>query len=65
MSGTTPSRPARPKLVLGLLVPLAAFIALERSLGNATAALAISDAIPLLWVVAVAVWQRRLDRLML
>lgn len=49
------------RLLAGLLVPLIAFVVLVQSLGNATAALAISDAIPLLWVVAYAVWRRRIE----
>jgi hypothetical protein len=65
MNTVTPRHALRPKLVLGLLVPLIAFIVLERALGNATAALAITDAIPLLWVVAIAISRRRLDRLAL
>jgi len=61
MSRTSPSR-ARPiRLIAGLLLPLILFVVLVRSLGNATEALAITDAVPMLWVLAYAVWRRRIE----
>ena len=57
----TPHKRLRLRLVAGLLVPLTAFLVLERSLGNPTVALALSDAIPLAWVVVVGVRQRRVE----
>jgi hypothetical protein len=57
-----PSSRVRPiRLLAGLLVPLIAFVVLVRSLGNATEALAITEAIPVLWVLAYAVWRRRIE----
>jgi hypothetical protein len=58
----TPSSRARPvRLIAGLLVPVIAFVAFLRTLGNATEALAITEAIPVLWVLAYAVWRRRIE----
>jgi len=50
----------RRRLLVALVVPLAAFLVLRRVLGNATGALAITDAIPIVWVVAVGIWRREL-----
>lgn len=52
-------RPIR--LLAGLLLPLVAFVVLVQSLGDATEALAITDAIPLLWVLVYGVWRRRIE----
>jgi hypothetical protein len=49
------------RLLAGLLVPTIAFVAFLRTLGNATEALAIIEAIPELWVLAYAVWRRRIE----
>jgi hypothetical protein len=49
------------RLVAALLLPLIAFVVLVRSLGNATEALAITEAIPGLWLLAYAVWRRRIE----
>ncbi len=58
----TPSSRARPiRLLAGLLLPLIAFAVLLQTLGNATEALAITDAIPLLWVLADGMWRRRIE----
>jgi len=58
----TPSSRERPIRVLaGLLVPLIAFVVLRQTLGNATKALAITEAIPSLWVLAYAIWRRRIE----
>ncbi len=48
-----------------MVLPLAAYFVLQSALGNATGALAITDGIPLLWLVAVGILHRRLDRLAL
>lgn len=61
----TSQKHIRLKLVAGLLVPLTAFVILEQALGDPTAALALSDAIPLAWVLAIGIWQRRLERIVL
>jgi hypothetical protein len=58
----TPSlRRIRVRLLVGLVVPLVAFVVLVQALGNATGALAITDGIPLAWVVVIGVWRRRLE----
>lgn len=43
------------------MLPLLAFVVLVRSLTNATEALALTDAIPLLWVLAYGAWRRRIE----
>lgn len=48
------------RLFAGLLVPLI-FVALLQLLGDATKALAITEAIPLLWVIGYAIWRRRIE----
>lgn len=60
VSSPTPHR-APTRLLAGLLIPLAAFAVLAQTLASATTALAISEALPLLWVIAFAVWRRRID----
>lgn len=61
MSQGPSSRARAIRLIAGLLLPLIAFVVLVRSLGNATEALAITDAIPMLWVIAFAIWRRRIE----
>lgn len=61
MSRAPASRKGLIRLIASLLVPLVAFVAFLHTLGNATEALAIAEAIPVLWVVAYAVWRRRID----
>jgi hypothetical protein len=57
-----PSAARRPlRLLAGLALPLIAFLVLLRVLGNATGALAITDAIPILWLVAFGIWRRRIE----
>lgn len=58
-AGSSRARPVR--LLAGLLVPLVAFVAFLQTLRNATEALAIAEALPLLWVLAYAVWRRRIE----
>ncbi len=58
-------RPHPVRLLVTVVLPLVAFFALQAALGNATGALAITDGIPLLWLVAVGIVHRRLDRLAL
>jgi len=66
-SGTPPAEHQRPpfRLLGSLALTLAAFFVLRSALGNATTALAITDGIPLLWLVAVGLLHRRLERLAL
>lgn len=54
-----PKHPRR--LLAGLLIPVIAFVVLERVLGNATGALAITDGLPLLWVLAYGVWRHKVE----
>jgi hypothetical protein len=61
VSSPRPSRRVPLRLIAGFALPLIAFFALLRVLGNATGALAITDAIPLLWVVAYGIWRHRLE----
>jgi hypothetical protein len=49
------------RLLAGLLVPLLAFVVLVRSVATATEALAITDAIPLLWVLVYGARRRRVE----
>ncbi len=42
-------------------MPLAGFLVLRQALSNATGALAISDAIPLVWLIAFGIWRRRVE----
>jgi hypothetical protein len=49
------------RLLAGLLLPLIAFVVLVGSLATATEALAITDAIPLLWVLAYGARRRRIE----
>jgi hypothetical protein len=56
---SSPKRAIR--LLAGLLLPLLAFVVMVQSLGNATEALAITDAVPLLWVIAYGAWRRRIE----
>ncbi len=48
-----------------MVLPLVAFFVLQSALGNATGALAITDGIPLLWLVGVGILHRELDRIAL
>ena len=44
-------------------MPVIGFVVLLRALGNATEALAVTDSIPMLWVLAYALWRRRIEPL--
>lgn len=58
----TPSlRRIRLRVMAGLVLPLIAFVVLVRTVGDATGALAITDGIPLLWVLIIGIWRRRLE----
>ena len=57
------SRTRRIQLVAGLLAPVIGFVVLLRAMGNATEALAVTDSIPMLWVLAYALWRRRIEPL--
>jgi hypothetical protein len=61
MSHTPSSRTGLIRLIAGLPVLVIAFLASLRALGNATEALAITEAIPVLWVLAYAAWRRRIE----
>jgi hypothetical protein len=62
---TSASPPPRPqvqiRLLAGLVVPVIAFVVLLQVVGNATGALAITDAIPVLWLIAFGIWRRRIE----
>lgn len=64
--GTNPdlrSRRFQLRLIASLLLPLIGFVVLLRVLGSATGALAITDAVPLLWVLAIGLAQHRFEPL--
>ncbi|HEX4107779.1 MAG TPA: hypothetical protein VHX88_06565 [Solirubrobacteraceae bacterium] len=54
-------RAAALRALAGLALPLGVFLALHAALGNSTRALAITEAIPVAWLLAVAIMHRRLD----
>jgi hypothetical protein len=58
-------RPHPVGLLATVVLPLAAYFVLQKALGNATGALAITDGIPLIWLAGVGILHRRLDRLAL
>ena len=60
-SSSPPSRRAPYRLIAGLILPLVAFFVLLEAIGNATGALAVTDALPLLWVVGYGIWRRRIE----
>jgi len=49
------------RLIAGLALPLLVFFALLGALGNATGALAITDGIPLVWLLAYGIWRRKIE----
>lgn len=49
------------RLIAALVLPLIAFLLVRQAIGNATGALAVSEAIPTMWLLAVVVWRRRID----
>jgi len=49
------------RLVAGLVLPLLVFFAVLAALGNATGALAITDGIPLVWLLAYGIWRRKIE----
>lgn len=56
-----PRRQVRIRLLAGLVLPVIAFVVLLQVVGNATGALAITDAIPVLWLIAFGIWRRRIE----
>lgn len=57
------SRGRQIQLVAGLLAPLIGFVVLLHAFGDATEALAVTDSIPMLWVLTYALWRRRIEPL--
>ncbi|MBV9424759.1 MAG: hypothetical protein JOZ98_17745 [Solirubrobacterales bacterium] len=49
------------RLLAGLLLPLAAYLALRSMIGSATGALAITEAIPATWLLVSAIARHRVD----
>ena len=49
------------RLATGVALPIACYLALQLGLGNSTTALAITEAIPVAWLVVVAITRRRLE----
>lgn len=56
-----PSTRAKLSAIASVVVPLAAYLVLHQALGNSTQALAITEAIPVLWLVAIGIAHRRID----
>jgi len=56
-----PPQLSAPRLVAGLVVPLAAYTVIRLLLGSATGALAITEGVTALWLIAVAIVRRRVD----
>ncbi|HUA04370.1 MAG TPA: VC0807 family protein [Solirubrobacteraceae bacterium] len=56
-----PPHVSPPRLVAGLLLPLAAYLALRAVLGSATGALAITEAVPATWLLITAIVRRKVD----
>ena len=50
-------------LLAGLLAPVIGFVVLLRALGNAVEALAVTDAVPMLWVLIYALRRRQVEPL--
>jgi hypothetical protein len=61
MNPPMPPRRLRLRLIAGLVLPIIAFVVLLEVFGNATGALAVTDGIPVVWVLAFAVWRRRIE----
>ncbi len=59
MNSQLPPR-ARARLIAGLVVPLALYLILRQAVGASTVALAITEAIPVVWLAAVALIRRQL-----
>jgi hypothetical protein len=51
------------RLLLGVVVPFAAYLIIRALTGSSVSALAITDAVPTAWLVAVGIVRRRLDPL--
>jgi hypothetical protein len=56
-----PPQLSPPRLLAGLVLPLAAYTIMRVVLGSATAALAITEGVTAVWLIAVAIVRRRLD----
>lgn len=61
MSRAGLSHARSPGIAAGLLVPVVAFVVFLETFGDATEALAVAEALPLLWVLVYAVWRRRIE----
>jgi hypothetical protein len=56
-----PPQLSPPRLLAGLLLPLAAYLIIRALIGSATGALAITEAFPATWLLVTGVARRRLD----
>lgn len=56
-----PPQLSPPRLLAGLLLPLAAYLLIRAAIGSATGALAMTDAISASWLLVVGIVRRRLD----
>jgi len=60
-AGARYSRWQKLRLAVGVGIPVATYVVLSDTLHNALAALAITEAIPVAWVLAIGLRKRRLD----
>ena len=56
-----PPRLSPPRLLAGLVLPLAAYLSIRAVLGSATGALAITEAVSATWLLVLAIVRRRVD----
>ena len=61
MSSPPQSRRLPHRLLAGLALPVIAFLVLLKLIGNATGALAVTEAFPVAWVVGYAIWRRKVE----
>jgi len=57
----SPPRLSPPKLVVGLLLPWLAYLIIRSLIGSSVGALAITDAVPATWLLAVGIARRRIE----
>lgn len=56
-----PPRLSPPRLVAGLVLPWLAYLIIRSLIGSSVGALAITDAVPATWLLAVGIARRRID----
>jgi hypothetical protein len=56
-----PPQLSPPRLIAGLVLPLAAYLVIRAAIGSATGALAITEAVPATWLLVTAIVRRKVD----